>query len=488
MKNNKGISMISLIVTIICILIFIGLSYRIGSRYIKESKAEERSALADVLSNAIIRRQNDEYAIGGTGGYYSGYPMTEDEFNRILGTGDNVWGNGLWFIVDAKNAEDLGIVDSEKYLVSDLTNPKSDDDDKYLAAVDYDTGKVELIYYEGEIDKDEFDKIAENAKDNETGCTHAYSVVSCIEPSVCTKCGKIFSQALGHDFNAEHATCTQDKKCNRCGYVAEKAIGHEYDTSVLSYNDDGHFNKCVRYDECGGVGNLKAHIKEYGYIEGSAWQHNVRCSFDGCNWTKVEQCTKTIKPKDLENHVLWCENCGKSEEQGHDDIKFKYIDKDKHMVYCNTCTSELYLEEHIDVEKPFGICDRCESTVTLSKEPSIETLTIENITPGATSKYHAKAGDTIRITLTSSLILAKAPTIKVQNQIISAGQISTDDDFTWYVEFKTTDYPFEQGELKVTVSDVKSLWGVYMSNVFMETTDNNCVIYDSVKPEYIYAP
>ncbi len=488
MKNNKGISMISLIVTIICILIFIGLSYRIGSRYIKESKEEERSSLIAVISDAVVRRQNDKYiSVGAEKMYYSGYPMTEEEFNKIMGSGDYEWGNGLWFIVDAKSAEDLGIVDSKQYLVEDLTKPKTDaDDDKYIAIVDYDTGEVELVYYDGETAKDTFDKIAENAKDNETGCTHAFSVVSCIEPSVCAKCGKIFSHALGHDFNVEHATCTKDKKCNRCGYIAEKAIGHEYDTSTLSYNDEGHFNKCVRYAECGAVGNFKPHTKEYGYIEGNEWKHNVRCTVDECAWTKVEECKKNIKPKDISKHIIYCADCGRSEEKDHDDIKYRYIDKDKHMVYCDTCKSDLYLEEHVDVEKPWGVCDMCNGIVNVNREPRVELLVMENISPDANDKYYAKSGETIKVTLEFSDLLAKAPTIKIQNQVIGTGKIYTTDSITWYAEFKTSDYPFEQGNMSIEVSDVKSLWGVDMPNIVTETTDKNYITYDSVKPEYIY--
>lgn len=486
MKNSKGISMISLIITIICILIFVGLSYRIGSRYIKVSKEDEKDALVSVISNAVTRRQNDKYiSVGNENIYYSGYPMSEEEFNRILGD-DHDWGNGLWFIVDAKSAEDLGVVDPEQFLVEDLTNPTEEDDDKYVAIVDYDTGKVELVYYDGDVDKEEIKDIAQNYKDNETGCTHTFSVVSCIEPSVCTKCGLIFSKALGHDFNHESATCTEDKKCNRCGYIAQKALGHEYDTSTLYHNDDGHFNKCIRYDTCGAIGNFKEHIKEYGYIEGTEWKHNVRCTYTGCGWSKIEECTKSIKPKDIEYHTIYCEHCGRSEDIKHDDIRFRYIDKEKHMVYCYTCKSDLYLEEHIDIEEPFGICDRCEGVVNVNKAPTIEILTMENITRDIENKDYAKKGDTIKITVKASLLLAGAPTIKVQGQEISPGKILSEDNFTWYAEFKTSDYTFSEGKLTISVSNVKSLWGVYMQGEVTETTDNKYIIYDSIKPEYIY--
>lgn len=60
-KNNKGISMITLVITIICILIFLGIAYRIGSRYITESIEEEKNVLISVLSSVVSRRQNDKY-------------------------------------------------------------------------------------------------------------------------------------------------------------------------------------------------------------------------------------------------------------------------------------------------------------------------------------------------------------------------------------------------------------------------------------------
>lgn len=497
MKNNKGISMISLIVTIICILIFIGLSYRLGSRYVKESKEEEKSSLVMVISNAVVRRQNDKFiSVGNKDVFYSGYQMTEEDFNKFIDTDKHEWGNGLWFVIDAKSAEDLGIVNPEQYLVSDLTDPKSADDDKYIAIVDYDTGEVELVYYDGDIAKEDLDELV---KGDGSGCTHQFTVATCIEPSVCTKCGKIGHDALGHSFNDDRVACTEDKKCSRCGYIAEKAIGHEY-TSELSWSDEGHFNKCKRYHGCSGdngevkssacygIGNFNEHIKQYGYITGEAWKHNVHCTFDDCGWEAIEECTKSIKSKDLTYHTIYCKDCGRSEDVEHDDIRYRYIDKNKHVVYCNTCKSDLYTEEHVDIEKPFGVCDKCGGTINMNNEPEIELLTMENITVDVTNKYYAKNGDTIKVILKASAVLAEAPTVKIQNQKINANEISTDDNLNWYVEFNTADYSFSQGKMNIEVSNVKSIYGVSMSGSVTETTDKNYIIYDAVKPEYIYLP
>ncbi len=61
MNRNKGISMIALVITIICMILFLGIAYRIGTRYISESREQEKSVLIDVISKAVSRRQNDKY-------------------------------------------------------------------------------------------------------------------------------------------------------------------------------------------------------------------------------------------------------------------------------------------------------------------------------------------------------------------------------------------------------------------------------------------
>ena len=61
MKRNRGISLITLVITIICMLLFLGIAFRVGSRYISKSKEEERNVLVSVISSAVTRRQNDKY-------------------------------------------------------------------------------------------------------------------------------------------------------------------------------------------------------------------------------------------------------------------------------------------------------------------------------------------------------------------------------------------------------------------------------------------
>ena len=198
MKNNKGISMITLIVTIVCIIIFLGIAYRIGSRYISESKEEEKVALTSILSDSVVRRQNDKYAVAsGDKIYYTGYHLSSDDFEKLYDKFDKkdcMYEPGLWFVIDANKAEELGIVDSSKYLIDNINNVSSDED-RYIAVVDYYTGNVQLIKYQ---DVDGFIGDIVDGSDG-TGCEHTYTILTCLEPSVCTKCGLVSANALAKD-------------------------------------------------------------------------------------------------------------------------------------------------------------------------------------------------------------------------------------------------------------------------------------------------
>lgn len=155
MKDNKGMSMIILIVTIIVILIFLGFSYRVGSRYISESKDTENNALVSILSDAITRRQNDIY-VGTIEADYPGYNITNSDYTTIANKKNiagEVYAPGLWFFIDAKEAKKLGIVEGNNFFTPDFLNyDSSKDSKKYIAIVNYNTGKVVLMEMK-ELDK-----------------------------------------------------------------------------------------------------------------------------------------------------------------------------------------------------------------------------------------------------------------------------------------------------------------------------------------------
>lgn len=485
MKSNKGISMITLIITIISMIILLGIAYRIGTRYISESREEERTSLISILSTSVVRRQNDKY-VGNVGEnlYYVGYHITTEDFEKLYENfekKDCMYEPGLWYAIDAEKATELGIIDAEKFLIDDVKEELDEDEKKVLAVVDYYTGNVQLLKCEHikDIIKDIINK------DDGTGCEHRYTIVSCLEPSVCTKCGTVLKQSLGHEYNLEVPTCTEPVKCNRCGYIKEKALGHEYE-NTLSHNDEGHFNKCIRYDSCHGIGNFEKHKLNYYEIDGDEWIHESICRI--CGWEDLaEPCTTQIKSKDMHNHIEYCTKCLKEKETEHDSEKrYKFIDKHEHMVWCDSCNYDLYREEHIDIKKPYGICDLCRGIIDITDAPRVEKLIMENITPSGESVYWAKRGDIIQITFETSLMLSEVPTVELQGIEIRKEDIQQ-DDLVWTIQVDTSKYAFVDGLMSIEVSNIVSMWDVE-ANDMDETTDDKYVTYDSIKPEYIYIP
>lgn len=488
MKSNKGISMITLVITIVSMLILLGIAYRIGSRYISKSKEEERTALVSILSTTVERRQNDKYVgLGDEDIYYIGYHVSSGDFERLypkFENKSNIYDPGFWYVIDAEKAEDLGIVNADKYLVEDVKKDANKNDDKYVAIVDYFTGNVELIK-RVEVEDDVLGDITEGT--DETGCPHTeITIATCIEPAVCNNCGKVIHQALGHNYPINTPSCTEDKKCTRCGFILEKALGHEY-LEELSFNDRGHFHKCRRYDDCGSVGGFEEHKKKYTALDTDPWEwiHEVKC--EKCLWVdEDEACTVKIKSKDVKVHIEYCVDCFKQREQEHDDLKYRYIDKTEHMVYCDTCDSDLYKEEHIDIEEPYGICDKCDGIMDISKPPRVEVLTVENITPGESGEYWARKGDTIKITLQTNLVLSGAPTVKLQDIEIKKEDMKQ-NGLTFTITIDTFNYPFIDGLMGIEVINMRSMWSVEGEPVYA-TTDGKYVTYDATKPIYIYVP
>lgn len=57
-------------------------------------------------------------------------------------------------------------------------------------------------------------------------CKHEYSVPSCVEVSMCQKCGKTKGEALGHTWLK--ATCNKPKTCSTCNETEGFSNGHDW--------------------------------------------------------------------------------------------------------------------------------------------------------------------------------------------------------------------------------------------------------------------
>lgn len=54
------------------------------------------------------------------------------------------------------------------------------------------------------------------------GCEHSFSEPDCTLPGVCTKCGFVGLEPLGHDWQS--ATCTVPSSCSRCGEIRSEDL------------------------------------------------------------------------------------------------------------------------------------------------------------------------------------------------------------------------------------------------------------------------
>jgi len=76
--------------------------------------------------------------------------------------------------------------------------------------------------------EDNLNTATESNVPTDTNCAHSFSKATCTESSICTKCGKFNSNALGHDWG--NPTCTTSRSCLVCFAVDpySEPLGHDY--------------------------------------------------------------------------------------------------------------------------------------------------------------------------------------------------------------------------------------------------------------------
>ncbi len=55
---------------------------------------------------------------------------------------------------------------------------------------------------------------------------HQWLDATCVQPQICSRCGRERGEPLGHDWAT--ATCTKPETCSRCHEVQGEAFGHEW--------------------------------------------------------------------------------------------------------------------------------------------------------------------------------------------------------------------------------------------------------------------
>ncbi|MBO5179384.1 MAG: hypothetical protein J6B87_03465 [Clostridia bacterium] len=384
-KNNKGISLISLVVIIVATIILIGVVVTVGYDYIQESNRTKTEAVVKFIADAASRRQNDKHI--DTMMYYVGHPFNGKNIDKIMGLPNEFDENkikpeSMWYFIDANSAEQLGVTESYKYIEKDLDNPTKDIVKTVL--VDYVTGEAYLVEIEQTYLKGE-DSVKENSTCPESEGGHVYSIQTCTKGSFCIKCGEPnpgHDKALGHNYS--EPTCTAAATCIRCKEIDlnKPATGHNFETDIRGaeiWKTDAtrHWKECT---VCGTKKDMDEHEKGCVRIEISssvydAEYHKEVCST--CGWESVKTPHKIKYEITGDNtHRRLCELCEYSEE--HEDSGWIMDDEIYHWRECEDgCPFENDNLSHVDGDKIFknthvdqngdSVCDTCSKI--MDKQP-----------------------------------------------------------------------------------------------------------------------
>lgn len=132
-------------------------------------------------------------------------------------------------------------------------------------------------------------------------CYHHISDATCIEPKMCSRCGKFWGEPYGHSWKV--ATCTEPKTCAVCRATYGSANGHSWKAAtcteprtctvceITDGSANGHmWNKatCTTPKKC----------RSCGKIEGTALGHNVKDYI--CTRCGISVATKSDVPDILD--------------------------------------------------------------------------------------------------------------------------------------------------------------------------------------------
>ncbi len=389
-RKSKGISLVSLIIVIVSIIILIGVVVGVGYNYIQETNKTEGTTVVKLISDAAYNRQNDKHLDENM--YYVGYPLKPDSISNLTGVPEDfaVEVNEIWYFIDAKSAEELGVKESDKFIEKDLMNPKEEIAKTVL--VDYTSGEAYLVeirteFIDGSI-------VGGNCSLSPNG-SHVYSIQTCTLGSACIFCGSAqtgHENGLGHNFTP--ATCTAAGTCSRCGAVnaSAPAKGHSFKIDDVT-GDEAWLTDATRHwkecEVCGAKKDTDEHIKGYVRIKLSdspetydAKYHKELCSV--CAWESVRTPhSVAYKVTGDYTHDRYCESCEYVEE--HIDSGWIMTDPTHHWRECDEtcetadgsvdCTNveKMFYEEHFDNNND-GTCDTCLRTLDDTPPSSFDSV------------------------------------------------------------------------------------------------------------------
>lgn len=475
MRDSKGISMISLIVTIICTILLASLAIGTGSRYIMESRSRDRAAFVSVMSNAVARRHADT-VLNSIAYPYLGYYVNDSViFEKIFvpKVSEPIkYENGIWYVLDTATARELGVKEPEKYIETiDISYPET----VKVALVNYATGKVYLI-----------DAYASEMSGLD-------SVIS----------GPVVGHHHRYVDEINYPNCTEPLKCADCGFISKEALGHKYDADRLPEpasgdEENAHYNRqCIVCDMQGGY---EPHDFEYEHLEKNGnWYHKSYCVI--CGYSKKygieteERCTEVIKLSESEsertnNHIRSCRVCGHTISEAHD-VGYRRISESMHEKYClnilcgHTITREYHVDDNSDSK-----CDLCNSDILSYSYPQLGIVEMVNVNPISESqKYIAKYGDNVSLKIVADKAIRKETLeVIIAGQKVPQDDLVTSDNKTWNIIFYLNpNVEIPNGDIAFRIT-CESMSGVELPAPITSTSDGKRVVFDGTAPSVQYVP
>ncbi len=478
MQDSKGISMISLIVTIVCIILLSSMAIGTGTKYIRETRAHNKETFISVMSSAVSRRHEDTN-LNSVSYPYLGYYIDDSTiFERVFApkvTEPITFEDSIWYIIDTATARELGVREPEKYIE---TIDAGYTEEITVALVDYASAEVYLI----DANSSEIAGLPNVGTGPVLGHTHRY---------------------VNYD---DYPTCTLPRKCADCGFIDAEPLGHEYDPlagpmPASGDEENAHYNKnCIR---CGMQGGYERHEFEYTHlVKDGVWYHKASCNV--CGYTrknadgtdKEERCAQNTRLPASEtakatSHIRFCMICLHEETENHI-YAYRSISESMHEQYCsnNLCDHLILREFHVDSNSD-ELCDLCNATIISYEYPQLSRVEIEKTAPAPTSeedKYIAKYGDTVTLRFTSDKQVTNVQ-VYIGGHLLdsSIATITSSDNKSWVITYRLDSVrPITDGKLSFRI-DCESLTGTKLPAPIANTTNNKEIIFDGTNPivEYI---
>ena len=456
MQKSKGISMISLVVTIVCMILLSSMAIGIGLRYNKETKNRDEEAFIEVLSSAASARHEETNVDSKNYPYVGYYIKDEEKFNSIFLPkidDSNKFENGIWYVIDNISASKLGIKKADDYIENVEVGK---DEAVKVALVNYSNGTTYII----DVTADEVKDLDLSGDSQITGHVHKYTIT---EP-----------------------TCTEGVVCTECGFILKEPLGHLYGNELTvaePVDEKTHYTKdCIR---CHMQGDYEPHTFTYEHLKiDGVWYHNKKCTLCGWSSSAPIPCTLIYKvssnPDEASiSHIVRCKECNNEENENHT-IVYRGISSKEHEVYCSKCEYSVRVESHVDNNKD-NRCDTCDYEIGDYLYPIITFCQMVN--KSATTeegKYYAKYGDTAKLTFESLRPITNVQ-VTIANQKCT-NLSSSSDGKQWTAEYKIENGSgISNGKINFKIT-CESNSGISIQNPQTATTDNKYIVFDGNSP------